>query len=207
MRRMPPSKVHGADVAPRGPGRAAVGQSDQQRSRGVNAASGDQLPAGVSTRADGEAGRDPGHHPAVQVAGLGDGRELDAAVAARAHLPPRRRTRVHRSERRSASDPGARRTLAQFGKRLSIERIVPRSGDYPEPDKRIRPHEPLVRFEPPGQSHKSGLYGLRGLPTPMTISAAHTATNATRSGTLVVSPGSRKSGPALCVGKPINVQT
>ena len=50
-----------------------------------------------------------------------------------------------------------RKALAQFGKRLTIETIVPLSGDYPEPDRRIRPHEPLVRFEPPAGDPGPGL--------------------------------------------------
>ena len=66
---------------------------------------------------------------------------------------------------RESTDPNAdppltlgdRKALAQFGKRLSIETIVPRNGDYPEADKRIRPHEPLVRFEPPPGDPGPGL--------------------------------------------------
>lgn len=50
-----------------------------------------------------------------------------------------------------------RKALAQFGKRLTIATLVPRSGDYPEPDRRVGPHEPLVRFQPPAGAPGPGL--------------------------------------------------
>lgn len=45
--------------------------------------------------------------------------------------------------------PAERKSLAQFGKRLALATVVTRSGDYPEPDTRIGPHESLIEFVPP----------------------------------------------------------
>ncbi len=42
-----------------------------------------------------------------------------------------------------------RRALALTGKKLVIETMAPRQGDYPDPDRRIRPHESLIRFVAP----------------------------------------------------------
>src|SRR5262249_7852539 len=42
-----------------------------------------------------------------------------------------------------------RRALALTGKKLVIETMTPRQGDYPDPDRRIRPHESLIRVVPP----------------------------------------------------------
>lgn len=47
----------------------------------------------------------------------------------------------------TASD---RRAFALIGKKVPIATMVARQGDYPNPDRRIRPHESLLRFEEPG---------------------------------------------------------
>ena len=57
---------------------------------------GDLLPARGLDPADGEAGRDPRDHAAVEVAGLGDGRRPRRAGRGVPH-PPARRRAVHRS--------------------------------------------------------------------------------------------------------------
>ncbi|MEH2500486.1 hypothetical protein V1294_006965 [Bradyrhizobium sp. AZCC 1678] len=44
-----------------------------------------------------------------------------------------------------------REAFALVGKKLTIETLVPRKGLYPDPDRRTRPHESLLRFEPPAQ--------------------------------------------------------
>ena len=46
--------------------------------------------------------------------------------------------------------PDDRKNLSIVGKKITIETIEPRRGDYPEPDRRIRPHESLVKIELPG---------------------------------------------------------
>lgn len=43
-----------------------------------------------------------------------------------------------------------RATFGLVGKKITVETIVSRTGDYPEPDRRIRPHEPLIAIEAPG---------------------------------------------------------
>jgi len=48
--------------------------------------------------------------------------------------------------------PGDRQAFALVGKKVTIETITPRRGEYPEPDRRIRPHESLVKFEAPDTS-------------------------------------------------------
>jgi hypothetical protein len=47
--------------------------------------------------------------------------------------------------------PADRRALALIAKKITVETIVSRQGEYPDPDRRIRPHEPLLRFEVPGE--------------------------------------------------------
>ena len=44
--------------------------------------------------------------------------------------------------------PTDRRSFSLVGKKLHIETVVPRQGEFPEPDRRIRPHESLVKFAP-----------------------------------------------------------
>jgi len=51
--------------------------------------------------------------------------------------------------------PDDRRALTLLGKKITIETIAPRQGDYPEPDRRIRPHESLLRFVAPGDGDTS----------------------------------------------------
>ncbi|MEJ7608475.1 MAG: hypothetical protein WKF37_19945 [Bryobacteraceae bacterium] len=46
--------------------------------------------------------------------------------------------------------PNDRQALALLGKEVTIETIKPRQGIYPDPDRRIRPHESLLRFEATG---------------------------------------------------------
>jgi hypothetical protein len=43
-----------------------------------------------------------------------------------------------------------RRAFALVGKKLHLETVVPRQGEYPEADRRVRPHESLVIFAAPG---------------------------------------------------------
>jgi hypothetical protein len=45
--------------------------------------------------------------------------------------------------------PADRRELALVGKKLTIETLVARSGDFPDPDRRIRPHESLLAITMP----------------------------------------------------------
>jgi hypothetical protein len=45
--------------------------------------------------------------------------------------------------------PDERQALAQLGKKITIQTITPRQGDFPEPDRRISPHESLVQIEAP----------------------------------------------------------
>lgn len=53
--------------------------------------------------------------------------------------------------------PLERRALGTLGKRIAIPTIVARRGDYPEPDRRVRPHEPLVAFSPPPGASSAAL--------------------------------------------------
>jgi tetratricopeptide (TPR) repeat protein len=46
--------------------------------------------------------------------------------------------------------PADRKALVLIGKKIQIETIKPRQGDYPEPDRRIGPHESLLEFVAPG---------------------------------------------------------
>lgn len=43
-----------------------------------------------------------------------------------------------------------RQNFSLIAKRLTIETIAPRNGDYPDPDRRVRPHEPLIKIEKSG---------------------------------------------------------
>ncbi|HMU55356.1 MAG TPA: PKD domain-containing protein [Nitrospira sp.] len=43
-----------------------------------------------------------------------------------------------------------RASFGLVGKKITVETIVSRTGEYPEPDRRIRPHEPLITIEAPG---------------------------------------------------------
>lgn len=45
-----------------------------------------------------------------------------------------------------------RRAFALLARKVPIATVVARHGDYPNPDRRVGPHEPLLRFEPPGES-------------------------------------------------------
>ena len=47
---------------------------------------------------------------------------------------------------------GDRLAFALIGKKLTIETIQPRRGEYPEPDRRTHPHESLLKFEPAGEA-------------------------------------------------------
>ena len=46
----------------------------------------------------------------------------------------------------------ARRAFALLGKKLTIDTIKPKQGDYPEPDRRVRPHESLLKIVPPTET-------------------------------------------------------
>lgn len=52
--------------------------------------------------------------------------------------------------------PAERAALELVGKRISIETIEARAGAYPEPDRRVRPHESLIRFEAPANEQVMG---------------------------------------------------
>ncbi|HEX2269884.1 MAG TPA: hypothetical protein VHH35_10125, partial [Pyrinomonadaceae bacterium] len=54
-----------------------------------------------------------------------------------------------------AISPDERQALAQLGKKITIETIKPRQGDFPEPDRRISPHESLVKIEAPNTNGTS----------------------------------------------------
>lgn len=58
-----------------------------------------------------------------------------AASAAPAALPP--------------LTPDHRKAFTLVGKTITVDTIVSQRGDYPEPDRRVRPHEPLIAFVPP----------------------------------------------------------
>lgn len=45
--------------------------------------------------------------------------------------------------------PADRKAFSLIGKTIAIETIASRQGDFPDPDRRIRPHEPLVRIAAP----------------------------------------------------------
>jgi hypothetical protein len=48
--------------------------------------------------------------------------------------------------------PDDRRAFALLGKKLTIDTIKPKQGDYPEPDRRVSPHESLVKIERPTET-------------------------------------------------------
>jgi hypothetical protein len=53
--------------------------------------------------------------------------------------------------------PDDRKALDILGKKITVETIVSRQGDYPDPNRRIRPHESLIAFVAPGGGDPSTL--------------------------------------------------
>jgi Tc toxin complex TcA C-terminal TcB-binding domain len=53
-----------------------------------------------------------------------------------------------------------RKAFALFGKKLAVETMAPRQGEYANPDRRIRPHESLIVFEAPTGETNPAIYAL-----------------------------------------------